>query len=133
MIQVNLMAVVISAIAAMVVGFLWYGPLFGKTWMKLTGMAMTAESKKQAPKMYGVMFVGAIIEAYVLSHFVHYAGAYTLVDGAKTGLWAWLGFVAPVMLGNYMFTKKPMHLYVLDAGFALANLLVMGAIIASLY
>lgn len=129
MIQVNWVAIILSAIAAMVVGMVWYGPLFGKMWMGLTGMRMTEEGKKQAPKMYAVMFLGVIVEAFILSHFIHYAGAYSLMLGFKTGVWAWLGFVAPVMLGNYMFTKKPLNLYFIDAGYALVNLVIMGAII----
>lgn len=133
MIQVNYIAVVIAAVAAMVVGSLWYGPLFGKAWMKLVGISKDDVNKKEMPKLYGIMFLGALIEAYVLSHFIHYAGAVGLVLGAKTGLWAWLGFVATTMVGNYMFAKRPMKLYYIDAGYALINLLAMGAIIASMW
>ncbi len=129
MIQVNYVAVLISAVAAMVVGSVWYGPLLGATWMKLAGLRKEDADKSQMPKLYGIMFVGVLVEAYILSHFIHYAGAYSLVNGMKTGVWAWLGFVAPVMLGNYMFTKKPMQLYYIDAGYALVNLVVMGAIL----
>ena len=133
LIQVNYVAVVLSAVAAMIVGSIWYGPLFGKAWMKLVGISKDDVKKSEMPKLYGIMFVGALVEAYVLSHFIHYAGAYTLVLGAKTGLWAWLGFVATVMIGNYMFSKKPIKLFYIDAGYALVNLMVMGAIIATLY
>lgn len=133
MIQVNLLAVLLSAVAAMVVGSFWYGPLFGKTWMKLVGTKKEDINKSEMPKLYGAMFIGALIEAYILSHFIHYAGAYTLVNGIKTGVWAWLGFVATVMLGNYLFSKKPMQLYYIDAGYALANLIIMGAILASMW
>ncbi|HLD39833.1 MAG TPA: DUF1761 family protein, partial [Candidatus Nanoarchaeia archaeon] len=33
----NYLAVLVAAIAAYVVGFLWYGPVFGKKWMALMG------------------------------------------------------------------------------------------------
>ena len=133
MIQVNYLAVILAAVAAMVVGSLWYGPLFGNAWMKLVGISKADINKKEMPKLYGIMFIGALVEAYVLSHFIHYAGAYTLILGAKTGLWAWLGFVATTMVGNYMFAKRPMNLYYIDASYALVNLVIMGAIIASMY
>lgn len=130
MIQVNLVAVVLSAVAAMVIGSLWYSKmLFGKQWMKLTGITVEGKPDKMG-LMYGAMFVGALVEAYILSLFIHYAGAHTAFLGAKTGLWAAAGFVVPVMLGNYMFSKKPMKLLYIDAGYALVNLVVMGAIIA---
>ena len=131
MIQVNLIAVAAAGISAMVVGSVWYGPLFGKDWMKLVGMKKEDVNKKEMPKLYSIMFLGALVEAYILSMFIHYAGAYTLLLGMKTGLWAWLGFVATVMIGNYMFSKKPLKLYFIDAGYALANLVVMGAILGS--
>ncbi len=133
LIQVNYAAVLLSAIAAMVVGSLWYGPLFGDAWMKLVGISKSDINKKEMPKLYGIMFIGALVEAYVLSHFIHYAGATTLINGAKTGLWAWLGFVATVMIGNYMFAKRPINLYLIDAGYALVNLVVMGAVLAVLW
>ena len=133
MIQVNYVPVLLAAVAAMVVGSLWYGPLFGKMWMKLVGVNKEDVNKSDMPKLYGIMFVGALVEGYVLSHFIHYAGAVGLVLGAKTGLWAWLGFVATTMIGNYMFAKRPLNLYFIDAGYALVNLVVMGAIIASMW
>lgn len=133
MIQVNYVAVVLSAIFAMVVGYIWYGPLFGQTWMKLVGISKESLKKKKMLTPYGVMFAGALVEAYILSIFIHYSGAYTIINGAKTGLWAWLGFVAPVMLGNYMFSKKPLKLFKIDAGYGLVSLLLMGATIAVMF
>ena len=133
MIQVNWTAVILAAVGAMIVGSVWYGPLFGKSWMKLVGISKEDTNKKEIPKLYSIMFLGAIVEAYVLSHFIHYAGAIGPLLGAKTGLWAWLGFVATTMIGNYMFAKRPMKLYLIDAGYALVNLVVMGAIIGSMW
>jgi len=132
LIQVNYIAVLLAGISAMVVGSVWYGPLFGKTWMKLVGINKEDVKKSEMPKLYGIMFIGALVESYILSIFIHYAGATTLILGAKTGLWAWLGFVATTMIGNYMFAKRPMKLYYIDAGYALVNLVVMGTIIASM-
>ena len=133
MIQVNYLAVLLAAVCAMVIGSLWYGPLFGNQWMKLVGLSKADINKGEMPKMYGAMMLGAIIEAYVLSHFIHYAGAYTLINGMKTGAWAWLGFAAATSIGNYLFAKRPMKLYYIDTGYALVNLLAMGAILAVLW
>ncbi len=133
MIQVNYIAVLSAGLSAMVVGSVWYGPLFGKEWMKLIGIKKEDINKSEMPKLYGIMFIGALVEAYVLSHFIHYAGAVGFFLGAKTGLWAWLGFVATTMIGNYMFAKRPIRLYYIDAGYALANLLVMGAILGLMW
>lgn len=131
MIQVNYLTVVIAAVAGVIVGFLWYGPLFGKFWLKLVGKDKA--DIKGSPLMFVVPMVGSLVEAYVLYHFIHYAGAYTLLNGAKTGLWAAVGFVAPTMLANYFFQGKPKDLYLLDLAYHTAVLMAMGAVIAYWY
>ena len=133
MIQVNYIAVLAAGVSAMVVGSVWYGPLFGKTWIKLTGISKSDMNTSEMPKQYGLMFLGALVEAYVLSHFIHYAGAVGPILGAKTGLYAAVGFVGASSLGNYIFAKRPMNLFYIDAGYALVNLMIMGAIIASMW
>ncbi len=45
-VPINYLAVVVAAIANMVLGFLWYGSLFGKQWIKLSGF--TAEAMNEA-------------------------------------------------------------------------------------
>ncbi len=46
MLQINYWAVVLAAVAAFVVGALWYSPLlFGKLYMKVRGMNPSADVK----------------------------------------------------------------------------------------
>jgi uncharacterized membrane protein YpjA len=33
--EVNWLAVIVCAVLSMVIGFIWYGPLFSKPWVKL--------------------------------------------------------------------------------------------------
>ncbi|HVE75608.1 MAG TPA: DUF1761 domain-containing protein, partial [Actinomycetota bacterium] len=40
-VDVNWLAVLVATVAAMVLGFLWYGPVFGRIW--LAGMGKTQE------------------------------------------------------------------------------------------
>ena len=56
--EVNLLAVLVAGIVPMIVGFLWYGQLFGKRWLEL--METTAEEiqKNFNPwKTHGASFV----------------------------------------------------------------------------
>lgn len=135
LVDINLAAVFGAAIASIVLGFLWYGPLFGKQWMSLMGWkklskAQMEKMKKGAQKSYVLGFVSALVMAYVLAHFVDYVGATTFLDGAITGFWVWLGFVATVMLGMVLWDGKPWKLYYINIGYQLVNLLVMGALLA---
>lgn len=134
MIQVNLIAVVVASATAMGVGFIWYSErVFGRQWMKLEGLDKDKLDKSGMGKKFATMFLATLVSAYILSLFIHYAGAYSLFLGAKTGLWAWLGFVMPTGLANHLFSKKPMPLFYLQTGHHLAGLIVMGAILGSWY
>lgn len=134
MVPINYVAVLIAAILAMVTGSVWYSKaVFGKQWMKLTGVTEADAKKGNMPMLYGTMFVGTLVEAYVLAHFIHYAGAYSLVNGIKTGVWAWLGFVITTSLANSIFERRPTKLLYINAGYALVNLMIMGAVLAVLW
>lgn len=127
-------AVLVSGVASMGIGFVWYSKaVFGNQWIKLTGMSGEKMDNSQIMKVYGIMFLTSLIMAYILAMFIHYAGAYSLVNGAKTGLWAWIGFVVPATLANQLFSKKPLELYCIEVGHHLVNLLVIGAILGSWY
>ena len=132
MIPTNWMSVLIASVAAFALGFLWYGPVFGSMWMKALGRtkADIEKEKNKMGMMFAITFAGAVIEAFVLTKFIHYAGAYTLMDGAKTGLWAAIGFVGPTMLANYLYQGKSKQLFLIDFGYQSAVLLVMGAVLA---
>ncbi|PYX37422.1 MAG: hypothetical protein DMG81_14180, partial [Acidobacteria bacterium] len=60
---VNFWAVLGSAVATMVIGFLWYSPLlFAKPWMLAMGYdpadkARIAEMQKKAAPLYGISFL----------------------------------------------------------------------------
>ena len=123
-----------ASVAAMGVGYLWYSSfLFGKKWMKLEGLSKETMDNSGMAKTYLVMFLATFISGYILSLFIHYAGAFTLVNGAKTGLWAWIGFVMPTGLANHLFSKKPLQLFLLQTGHHLVSLMVMGALLAVWY
>ena len=50
-IPVNYLSVLVATIAGMVVGFIWYGPLFGKTWIRLTKFSQTDINKAKEKGM----------------------------------------------------------------------------------
>ncbi|HXY70593.1 MAG TPA: DUF1761 domain-containing protein [Gemmatimonadales bacterium] len=129
-VHVNYLAVVIAAAASYALAFLWYGVVFGKLWMKLTGIT----DMKPAPVNVVLVFVGSLVMAYVLYHSIVFGDAYVKMGGVSGGLmggfFSWLGFVAPVTLATKLYEKKPWGLWLLDNGFWLLSLLVMGALLS---
>jgi hypothetical protein len=137
MVPINYLAVLVAAVASMVIGSLWYGPIFGKKWIALMGWTeeqMNSAKAKGMGKSYALMFVGSLLMAYVLAHSVIYAAYYMRVSGFSAGLmvgfWNWLGFVVPVSLGSVLWEGKSWKLWFLNVGYYLVTLMVMGAILA---
>lgn len=138
-IEVNYLAVVSAAVAAMVVGFVYYSPfVLGKPWMKLMGL--TSESVKAAQRemarIYGISFVLALVTGYVLYHIMSLSMAFFNYNPVSTGLtsgfWVWIGFVMPVQLTEVLFSKKPVKLFGINTGYQLVSLLAMGVVIGLL-
>ena len=133
MLSVNFLTILVATIVNMVLGFIWYGPLLGKQWMKASGRTKESmeKEKKDMPMVMGLMFVGALVMAYILALFIKYAGATTFEIGAKVGFLAWLGFVATTMLADVLYEKKNKQLAAINLGFNLVALIVAGAILAA--
>lgn len=122
----------------MVVGFLWYGPLFGRQWIRMmnfTQQDMERAKAKGMGKTYLLSFIGALVTAYVLHHLIVFASAFTGAEGASAGImaafWAWLGFVATVTLNNVLWEGRSWKMWLLTNGHQLVSLIVMGWIMAS--
>jgi hypothetical protein len=135
-VPINHLAVLACGVASMVLGSLWYGPVFGKAWIALSGFTpeKLAEAKKKSmAASYGLMFVGALLMAYVLAHSLVFGNAYLKTSGPMSGamgaFWNWLGFIAPVTLGKVLWDGKPWKLWMLDSGYYLVLLVVMGIIL----
>lgn len=134
-VDVNYLAVLVCGLLSMALGMTWYAPkVFGNTWMKEIG-ASTADIEKAKAKgmgtSYALAFAGALLTAYVLSHFVDYATANTVGEGMQAGFWAWLGFVVPVQLGSVLWDGKSGKYFAIVAGYYLVQLVVFGAVLAT--
>ncbi len=128
---VNFAAVFVSGAAMWVLGALWYAALFGKRWAKLVGMHNVEAMKSRATMNYIYTFIANLVIALVMAAFLSYTVVTTAMDGATTAFWAWLGFVLPTGVINSVWIKKPMELFLIDYGYCLVGMVVIGAILGS--
>ena len=130
-VHVNYLAVIVSAIASYVIASIWYGVIFRKLWMELTGIS----DMKPAPINMALPFLGSLVMSYVLDHSLAFGNAYLHTSGISGGLMGgffnWLGFIAPLTLMSVVYEKRKWKLWILDNGFWLLSILVMGAILSS--
>lgn len=132
-IAINYLAVLVGAIINMVIGFIWYGPLFGKAWMKLLGFTkadMERAKEKGMGKTYALGFLSGLVMVWVLAMFVGWLDLQTAAEGARVGLTVWLGFIATTFLGSILWEGKPKKLYYINVGYYLVSLAIVGAVLA---
>lgn len=135
-IEVNYLAILVSAIASMVIGSVWYGWLFREKWMSLMGYNKEnmGKMKMTRNKAYAIQFVASLVMAYILSHSLIFASAYLdasgWMAGVSAGFWNWLGYIAPVTLGMVLWENRTWSLWFIVASSHLVTLIVMGVILS---
>ena len=134
---VNVWEVVAGTIVQMGMGFFWYGPGFGKQWMKAMGYDKMSKKDLEKMKQKGqksmiFMVINSIITAAVLSCILSFFNPASIGMGAVFGFVVWLGFYATSQMGSVLWDGKPWSLYIINTGFYLANMVIMGAIMAAI-
>ncbi len=129
---INFIAVLVSAIASIVIGSIWYGPLFGKVFMTQIGMDKWTPQKQQAMKKkmaltYFGQFIASVVMFFVLDWYITTSIHTGIYGGIANAFGLWLGFVVPLSLGNALWGGN-YTLFWLSIGNMLITLIVAGAI-----
>jgi len=129
--EVNLLAVLVAGIVPMIIGALWYGPLFGKRWMEL--METTEEEVREGfnpLKTHGLGFLLSLVTAYVLAQLLaEYAGG--AMVGVHVALLALIAFVLPVSHQSVAYEGRKAGLAWLNILFNGVALVAQAVVIAS--
>ncbi|NMH59152.1 DUF1761 domain-containing protein [Alteromonas ponticola] len=127
--QLNWWAVIVSALSAFALGAIWYGPLFGKAWQRLSNLTDEDIQQGHPGKVYGGAFVLNLVAAFGMGMVLQLHPAPDFASGFNVGILVGLAFIATTFGINYLFAMKPLRLYLIDAGYMIALLTVMGTII----
>jgi hypothetical protein len=124
--------VVLSAVIQWFIGVIWYSPaLFGPSWKAL--VANPAIEKKTGDTVGGLVFaVGNLIVSYLTLRFFVFTGVAGIKHGVIWGGFLWFGFFAVPLLVQYVSERRPIKLYVINAGYWLVALMVCGAVLGRL-
>lgn len=130
-------AVLITAVVAMVLGAIWYGPLFQKKWMEVIGATkqdeqQRKEMQKKAAPLYAIQFVLVLFQMYVLAHYI---AGWTEASGVENAVWIWAAFVMPTVAAASMWTNDSSRIkwtrFLIQAGYQLIVFVIAGAILAA--
>ena len=136
MFHLNIIGVVVAAVVAFILGFLFHGPISGKLWMRLADIHPTGNEKfkDMVPQMFLNLFTN-LVTAYGLSVVYVFATASTYVTpgvlgGMACGLLVWLTFLVTSSSIEVIWMKRKISLWVFESVCSLIVMLVIGAIIA---
>ena len=109
--SINYWAVLVSAIVSMVIGSIWYGPLFGKQFMQAMGMDKWSPEEKA--KMQKSM-IGSYVAQFVGSAVMFFVTAWYIITSIHPGVWGgvanafglWLGFCGTAQLEQRALGRK---------------------------
>ncbi|TSC84962.1 MAG: hypothetical protein G01um101413_346 [Parcubacteria group bacterium Gr01-1014_13] len=133
--NINYLAVLAAAVASMVIGSIWYGPLFGKKFMAVSGMdKLTPEQQAGMKKTMWMSYVGQFLASllmfYVLAGIIVGFEQFGWDKGAMAGLIMWLGFVLPIKIGDVAWGGNKTMFWLTSMNM-LVTLLAAGAIIGA--
>lgn len=138
MIEVNLLAVLVCGVIAMVLGFIWYGPLFGKKWMQIMhaspkDLEERKKMQQSAGPLYVIQFVLSVFQAYVLAHYI--AGWGGGASPMENSLWIWAAFIMPMVAQGAMWNNDSAKVswarFLIQAGYQLILFIVFALVLGS--
>lgn len=127
--------VLVAAVAGFVVGGLWYGPLFGKAWMKERGIGQEDAAKGvNMPLVFGTTFILNLIAAVGLGVVLDHTPAQNnMLDAVQVSGGLALVFIVTSIGVNYLFSRMSLKLFLIDAGYWVVIYAVMGTVLALLH
>ncbi|PKB15982.1 DUF1761 domain-containing protein [Flavobacterium sp. 5] len=157
--EMNWIAILISALATLVVGFVWYHPkVFGTIWMKETGLTQEELAKGNMLKIFGLTYIFSLFIVIIESALtIHQGGAVSMIGGpmkisealpsyhafmndygtayrtfkhgALHGFISGLFFAFPIIAINGLFERKSWKYIFIHAGFWILTLTIIGSLI----
>lgn len=115
---------------SIVLGIIWYGPLFGKKfswaneWLDFNALSKEDQdkAKKEAMPYYWFQMIVSLVQIFILAYFVDMLPT---MPSIKLAFLLWLGFVMPIMAGNVIWSMKPSNKRLTILGIGLSYQLVL--------
>ncbi|MBP9771141.1 DUF1761 domain-containing protein [Candidatus Gracilibacteria bacterium] len=134
---VNYYAILVCGVASLMLGMFWYGPLFGKAWVKQIGFTEKEMEEGRKKGMKGMLptmimaMISSMVMAFVLTNYLSYSGAVDMTKALIVGAFVWLGFCATSTISQVLWEKKTWTWYFITIGHQLAQLIIFSAILVS--
>ena len=153
--QPNILFVLIAALIPMIIGFIWYNPkIFGNAWMEAAGMTKEKVEGGNMPLIFGLSYVFSVMLAFglffltvhqthVFSIFIENPEAFesfmakhgdayrTFKHGAFHGTIDGILIALPILATNALFERKGMKYILVNAGYWIVTIALMGGVLCA--
>lgn len=126
--ELNPWPILVATLAGFAIGGFWYSPaLFGRVWQRAAGLTDQDLARRSPALIFGGAFVLILVAAAELAMFLGEGAtlAWGLGAGALTAVW-----VACALGVLYLFERRPVSLFLVNAGYWLVTFVAMGGILA---
>lgn len=130
MVGINLLAVVVAAVAAFFSSFVWY-MIFGKELAKVSPAFAELQAQRPQPQNMLVVIIGSLVLAFVIAYLLRRMDIHYWFGGVLLGGLLWIGLSAVQWASSIVWEKVPLKLAAIHAGDWLVKLVLIGAIIAA--
>ncbi len=127
-----MIVIVVAAAIEWLLGALWYGLMFRKSWMAMTGFSETNKPKNGTLGMVSSL-IACLLLTYVIAHVVGWVGAISFSGGAKLGIICWVGFIAPPLFTQHIFENRRANLFAINAAYWLLVMAIGGGLTAAFH
>ncbi len=104
--EINLLALGVAAVVAFFIGFLWYGPVFWKTWAKYMGMTEDDLKNWWWFTDLALHFFTILVMIFVHFNVMNAFGADTIPVALEWAFYTWLGYFFMREIGSVLWSKN---------------------------
>src|SRR5271154_1878985 len=122
----SVVAITAAALSAFILGGLWYSPsLLLPTWKAASergGRDFSRMAKDgHSSTAWALAVAASFVAATALAQYLAAVHATGVVESGRHGLWVGAAVVAPAYAINYAFGSWPLPLFLVDAGYHIAQ------------
>ncbi len=126
--EINIIGIIAATVTSFVLGALWFMPrVFGTFWMRENGFP--DDDPGAPPQAYLAAFILMLIASYVLSLIIGEDA--TIMEGLRVGLAVGAAFIAVGIGILYLFERRSVTHFLVNAGYMIVAFTVMGTIIGA--
>lgn len=131
--KLNYLAIIVTAVLSLGLGFVWFNLLFEKTWNKIMNYDPEIKPEPKAmAKSFAIFIIGALFTSGIYAVLVEATRLIAMFGYLPKGseplilvLAIWLGFYLPNSLGRVSWENKGWNFVVINSGFDLVRLCIM--------